>query len=170
MTVSVRDDQLMSSLIGAYAEVSMGLLTLQDYIGERRSFEQRLSEAIRAVPIPAQEGTVSGGAVTILNAGNILGPGTGYAWAISRVTASGLATGDTVSVYRGPAVAATVNPNNLLNVLTAAAPSWQPGRTGCIINAGDTLVLNGTGLSATTVMLTGEAIIMESWLLPHFLL
>jgi hypothetical protein len=166
----MQHQQLMGAMVQAYAEISIGLTDLQGYIGERRRFDERLAEAIRAVPLPPQAAAVSGGGLLIASASNVLGPNTGYAWAVSRVTAGGLGAADTVSVYRGPAAAATVSPNNLLNVLTGAAPSWYPGRAGCIMNYGDTLVLAGTGLTSSQVTLTGEVIIMESWLLPHYLL
>ena len=167
-------DQLAGPPAGAGAEldVSLSLVLgrLASQMAERSRFERRCAEAIRTVPIQPHTVAVVGGNAIIFDAGNVLGPGTGYNWALSRVTVAGLAAADVMSIYRGPAIALTVNPNNLLNVVTGAAPTWHPGRTACILNAGDTLVASGTGLTAASVTLTGEVIVMESWLLAHFLL
>jgi hypothetical protein len=156
--------------LSIFAQISASLGQLATYTAERQRFEQKCAQAIRSVPIPPVQAAVAGGNVLIASASNMLGPNTGYAWAVQRLTVAGLGATDTVSAYRGPASAVTAASNNLLNILTGAAPTWHPGRTGLILSPGDTLVVAGTGLAATQVTLTGEAIIMELWLLSHFLL
>ena len=164
-----------SAVSGAGIEVMAGLSVslgrIAGYMQARQDYQQRCQQAIRSVPIQPVGQVVAGGDVTITDPGNLLGPATGYNWAVQRLTGAGLAAADSLSFYRGPAIAATVQPNNLLQVVTGAAPTWHPGRTGLILNAGDTLVASGSSLTATgEIFLTGEIIIMESWLLPEFLL
>ena len=150
--------------------MNVWLGTVAEYVQHRYTLEQRAAEAIRVVPLPSQESAPATGTLLLANAGNILGPNTGYAWAVQSLSVAGLATGDTASLYIGPAVAATVQPNNFVQQFTPSAPSWQPGRTGLVLNPGDTLVLAGSSLTSTLVTLTGRVIIMELWLLPEFLL
>jgi hypothetical protein len=152
-----------ASLVAAMGKVSGAL--------ERRmAQDRRLTEAIRVVPIPSQSATVAGGSALISSASNILGPNTGYAWAVQSLAVFGLASADTANLFVGPAGPASTTPGNFRQSFTAASPSWQPGRTGCILNAGDTLILAGTGLSATQLTLTGLVVIMESWMMTEFLL
>jgi hypothetical protein len=89
---------------------------------------------------------------------------------VQRITIGGLGTNDTVSIYKGPGISQTVDPTSLVTVVTAAAPTWAPGRTGCMIFPGDALTAAGTGLSAASITLTGEVIQMEQWIVPQFLL
>jgi hypothetical protein len=156
------------------ASLSFQVGRLTDAITAARAYDARCEAAIRSVPIQPHTVTVAGAAVTITAADNTLGPNTGYAWSVQRLVVAGLAAGttyDTVSLYRGPAGAASIQQNNLLNVVTGNAPAWHPGRTGCMIFPGDTIIAAGTGLTATgPVTLTGEVILMELWLVPQFLM
>jgi hypothetical protein len=131
---------------------------------------QRAQRSIMSIPIKPHSNAVVSTAVTILSHESDLGPRTGYAWAIQRLTVGGLSSGDLVSVYKGPPVSVTADPTMLVQVLTNTTPTWVPGRTGLILFPGDTIVVTGTGLQATTVTLSGEVIQMEQWVVPDFLL
>lgn len=164
------DQQLKALEIDVAAEMNLRLGALVDRLDARRETERRAAEAIRVAPFQPHEAAPAAGAFTISDAANVLGPNTGYAWAVQSLSVAGLGSGDTASLYIGPPIAATASPNNFRQAFTAANPSWQPGRTGCILNYGDSLVLSGAGLSSPLVTLTGQVIIMELWLLPMFLL
>lgn len=152
------------------AAIGLQLGRIADQLQARADYNQRCQQAIRTVPIQPMVATPAGGVLLIAGAGDVAGPMTGYNWAIQRLTVAGLAAADVVSLYRGTG-AAGVQPNNLLNNVTGASPTWHPGRTGCILNDGDSVLAAGTGLTTTTpVFLTGEVIVFESWLLPEFLL
>jgi hypothetical protein len=156
--------------VAAIAGLSVQLGNLTDALNRQHQLEQRYQQAIMSIPVKPHSVAVAGGVVTITSHENDLGPGTGYAWAIQRLTVGGLGTSDTVSLYKGPATAVAADPTNLMMVVTAAAPTWSPGRTGAMLFFGDTIIAAGTGLSASTVTLTGEVIQMEQWIVPQFLL
>lgn len=157
---------------GAFAEadlaVSMGKIAA---VVERQwQIELRLYQSIFTRVIPPKSAAVSGGAVTFTSTEHDLGPPDGFAWAVQRLTAAGLASGDVITFYRGVPSSKTVDPSNMLNTVTFAAPAWHPGRTGLMLQPGESIVAAGASLTATQVTITGEVIQMEQWLLPHFLL
>ena len=98
--------------------------------------------------------TVATGAVTVpANDSNRFGPDSGFAWAVQRVSASGLSTNDTLSVYRDAATAL-----NFLGYITATA-SLHPGSKGIVLRGAESLVVAGSSLGATgDIVITGEAI------------
>lgn len=101
------------------------------------------------------QGTVAAGAVTIPAAGspNKLGPKMGFAWTVQRVTASGLATGDALSVYRNAST-----PHNFLGVITPTA-SLHIGSKSIILRGDENLVITGASLTATgDIVINGEAL------------
>jgi hypothetical protein len=156
--------------VAAIAGLSLQLGNLTAALERQHQLEQRYQQAIMSIPIKPHEVAVASGAVTILSHETDLGPRTGYAWAIQRITIGGLGADDVVSLYKGPPVAVAADPTNLMMVATAAAPTWSPGRTGAMLFPGDTIIAAGTGLSASSVTLTGEVIQMEQWIVPQFLL
>lgn len=72
------------------------------------------------------------------------GPQRGYAVGVREIRVSGLATNDTVSVYRN-----SIQPENFLRTITAATPYATFAKGACTLRNGDTLVISGTGLAAT---------------------
>jgi hypothetical protein len=132
--------------------------------------QQRAQHSVMSLPIKPHSQTVVGGAITIVSHERDLGPRDGYAWAIQRLTVGGLASGDLVSLYKGPGISQIIDPTMLVQVLTNTTPTWVPGRTGLMLFPGDTILVNGTGLQATAVTLSGEVIQLEQWVVPDFLL
>ncbi len=95
------------------------------------------------------EGTPAAGALSIPSPGDApIGPETGFAWAVQRITADGLAAGDVLKVYRG---------NMLLGVLTPTQS--LEGSKARILRSGESLTITGTALTATgQIVINGEAI------------
>lgn len=152
------------------AGLSASLRKISEVVERQWQIELRLYQAIFTRVIPPKTKTVSGTNVVITSTEHDLGPPDGFAWAVQRITAAGLAAADIISLYRGVPSSGTVDPSNFMNVLTGTAPAWHPGRTGLMLQPGESIVASGTGLTATQVTITGEVIQMEQWLLPHFLL
>ena len=152
------------------AGLSMVLGRIASAMERQRQLDEQMYRAIMIRPLLPQSLAVSGGAVTFVSLEHGLGPDTGFAWAIQRLSVSGLAGSDVLSIYRGPPTSKAATADNFMNNLTVAAPAWHPGRTGLILQDGETIIAAGTSLTATQVALTGEIIQMEQWLLPHFLL
>ena len=152
------------------AGLSMVLGRIASAMERQRQLDEQMYRSIMIRPLLPLSKTVSGGAVSFVSLEHGLGPDTGFAWAVQRLSAGGLASGDTLSVYRGPPTASAATQDNFMNVLTFASPAWHPGRTGLILQDGETIIVAGASLTATQVALTGEIIQMEQWVLPHFLL
>lgn len=101
------------------------------------------------------QGTVATAAVTIPASGspNRMGPKMGFAWTVQRVTAAGLVSTDTLSVYRS-----AVTPHNFLGVITATT-SLHLGSKSIVLRGDENLIITGSSLSATgDIVITGEAI------------
>lgn len=166
---------------GAGFDVQAGLQLvlgrIADYMEWSRAREMHLYQQIFTRPLAPKTVTVSGSAFTITSTEHDLGPPDGFAWAVQRLTVAGLvstgspAVADVAAFYRGVPSAKTVDNSLLLNTVNANAPAWHPGRTGLVLQPGESLVAAGVGtVNATQVTLSGEVIQMEQWLLPHFLL
>lgn len=85
------------------------------------------------------------------------------------------AASDQVTLYRGPGLAIAAQPQNRKHTFTAAGapgpgPDWTPGKHGLILQHQDALVLAGTNLAASQVVLSGDAVQIESWLLADYIL
>lgn len=82
--------------------------------------------------------------------------------------------GDEVSLYREIGGAGGGNPENFLHTFTAApsgpGPSLRPGGKGLVLRAPEQLLLAGSNLAASAVILSAEGIAVESRWLPRYLL
>ncbi len=158
---------------GARAEAGVaialgpGLEALCGELAAEREWREKIAAAIAPIEVPA---------IGAFTAGPYLqaawGPKDGYFWAVQRMTVATLAAGDVLQVYRGASVADVNGAQNLLNGWQGSAGTvqvWNPGRTGCMLAARQTLIFTGT-LSAGPYMVNADVIQLESWLLPYFLL
>lgn len=83
------------------------------------------------------------------------GPSRGFAVGVREIRVAGLATGDTVSLWRNSAT----NPGNFLRTITAATPFTTFSKGACTLRNGDSLVITGTGLTATgDITANGEGV------------
>lgn len=101
-------------------------------------------------------GTISGGVLALpgLTGDYPMGPDTGFAWAVQRISCDGLGTNDVLKVYRNG-----VTGYGFIDILTAAKPSIRPGGKGVILRSGEQLFVSGTGLTATgDLVVNGEAL------------
>lgn len=99
--------------------------------------------------------TIAAGAVTIPgNRDKPIGPHPGFAWALQRACAQGLASTDTIKIYKN-----AVNDIRFLGQMTGSAPVYSPGSVGVILRGGDRLIFTGSSLSLTgDVSINGEAV------------
>ena len=159
------------------ARISASLDGMTGELRSQREERARLNEAIYPVTIPAQQGTVSGGAVTIGSA-ELCGPRTGVVWDVRRVTVIGLAASDVVTLYRvstGSSAlgAQTVNEiTQITNQTTNAKDGiYSPGLGACLVRAGQSLLIAAaSGLTAATITVTWDAISVETPWLGAYLL
>lgn len=101
-------------------------------------------------------GTIAGGILAIpgVTGDYPMGPDTGFAWAVQRISCDGLGTNDILKVYRNG-----VSGYGFIDILTAAKPSIRPGGKGVILRSGEQLVVTGAGLTATgDLVINGEAL------------
>jgi hypothetical protein len=101
----------------------------------------------------------SSGNLLITTGGNT--PTTG---AIYSGTVSISATPDLINIFRGQPA-----PQNFLNNLTSASPEWRPGHTSVILQPGDFLTAQGTGLVGSPIAINFDAVIMPLWQLSDFI-
>jgi hypothetical protein len=121
--VGVREDKhdlLLGAMAGAYAEVSMGLLWVQDHLAQRQAAEQRLAAGLRYAPILPI--TLTPPADAIFQNAEIWGPKTGYFWAVQRVSAAGLSAGGNSVDVSG----SVTSPGAFANIVSA--PGLTPGQ------------------------------------------
>lgn len=99
--------------------------------------------------------TVANNAVTIPGPNeDVIGPNPGFTWIVLALRAFGLATGDTLTVYRNSA-----NPQNFLGTVTFANPVIYFGSKSLILKGDEKLILTGSSLTATgDITVNGEGL------------
>jgi hypothetical protein len=159
---------------GIEADIGVGLhIALGNLVNEmtaERQRKERLALDVTYVSAPGVSYAALPGATADW------GPKRGWAWAIQRITVSGLAaTTDFATVFRGNSTAAAVPENALFTfqiaTLGAVAP-WTPGRTGLILRARESLVFGGTftGSATAPLVISVDAVQLAEAKLPYFLL
>ena len=120
-----------------------------------RYTENWFQERARGIGLvrPRAIDTVSGGTITLPGANeDLLGPNMGFVWDLHVLRVAGLATGDSLTVYRNSA-----NPGNFLCTLSAAVPVFTFSSKSCFLRGDEKLIITGTGLTATgDIAVNGE--------------
>lgn len=162
MPPPLADDQ--GPLLDVWAKLGVRIESLTGELRAQREERARLWSEIRFIPVnPVQA------AFAALPVVMSVTPKHGFTWAVQRVTVAGIgASPDVVSVYRGASLSDVV-PQNFLNVLTAAAPTWHPGGKGLLLKPSQTLILAG-GTTGNTYTLSADAIQVSDDQLPYYLL
>lgn len=120
----------------------------------QRNWFMEMARGLKHMQTIPMIGTPATGTLTLPTlGGDPIGPNPGFVWAVQRLSANGLRSTDVLSVYRN-----SVDPQNFIGQLTATAPMTLFGDKGFLLKDGDSLVFNGTSLSATNVVVTGEVI------------
>jgi len=154
---------------GITVELSLSLRSLAADLAAERKWRDQLAAGILIMEAPAI------GAFTPAQVPYIQGewgPNDGYVWAVQRLTVGQLAPADTMQLYRGASTAATGGNQNLLQGFTGSAgavQAWTPGRTGCVIDENQSIVVTGS-LFGGPYTLNADVIQVETWLAPYFLL
>lgn len=113
--------------------------------------------------------------LTGANSVNIINPGIATAGSIYDASISLTPSpGDQVQLYRGPALAVAAQPQNRIHTFTAPGsggpgPDWTPGGRGLLMPHHDALTLAGSGLAAAQLVLSGDVICIEDWVLTRYL-
>jgi hypothetical protein len=91
---------------------------------------------------------------------SIMAPNKGFAWSVRRLTARGLAAGDTIGIYKS----GVLNPQSgtfsgsQVATLTGSNPTQFITKGGLVLFSSEPLSVYGTGLTATgTIEIDGEA-------------
>lgn len=154
--------------------VAASLETISGHMARQASLTAQLAHCIYPVEIPAGTTTVSSG-TALIGSAELFGPREGIYWDVRRVTVNGLAASDTVKLYRvsTPTSASAVAENEIIP-LTAGNPEidpvYSPGLGACMLRAGQSLMVYGTSLGATTVTVSWDGIsIAAQWLGAYLL-
>jgi hypothetical protein len=99
---------------------------------------------------------VAGGDVLVPPVGSDpFGVDVGMAVFVQTARAAGLATNDTLLIYRN-----TVADPNFIGQLTAAAPVLRFGGKGLVLKGSEKLLFSGSALTATTITVNAEGIMV----------
>ncbi len=151
---------------GASLEVLIGRLAAS--MSRREDRDRELNRAVQPIAIPAVQFPLNAGVTTVPTQASLLGPEDGQVWDVRRVTVQGLTGVQVVTLYKEVNSGAVGNPQNLLQVFTATAPTWSPSG-GLILRSPDALLLVGSALTVAPV-LSGEAVAVEARWLSRYLL
>lgn len=98
--------------------------------------------------------TVAAGVIKLPSAGEQEeGPRNGFVWQLGSVRAQGLATGDTLSIWRN-----STDPRNFIGQVTAANPVFTFQKL-TFFKGGEKIIVTGSGLTATgDITINGEGL------------
>lgn len=127
---------------------------LSDALDRHGSWERQAAFGLRHQDLPRMIGTTDGAGNLSLGAdqpdGMYCGPGSGWYWAVSRVSVDGLAATESVKLYKDTRFVATIS---------QAAGYVTFGTRGLLLKPGDFLRLIAAGLAVgKELTLTGEAV------------
>ncbi len=134
--------------------------TLTETMRKQWQHEQRKAQAIRQVPLTANQMVLSSGAGTIDSPDTLMAK-TGYYWCVRRLTLSGFTAGTAV-VYLNAAGGEPVLP-------FSSAGSFTFGKGHILMHPGERLVVTATGITGT-VQLNGAADVVEARFLYDYLI
>jgi hypothetical protein len=130
---------------------------LADALHHAGEWQRQAAFGLRHMELPVMHGTPSGGTLTLLGGqgnGPYVGPRQGYYWRIERVSIYGLATGDSMNLFKSDP-----SSGRFVTTITAAAPAYHPGGRALLLKPGDYLAATGTGLTATgDIRVVGELV------------
>jgi hypothetical protein len=137
------------------ANSTVDMLTPQEHLQNLdKQTKDWFQEQARGFTIERFESTatVANTAITFPpSGGSTIGPKTGYAWKVTRISLSGLATDDVVQVFRN-----STDPQNFVDQLSLTRPAVYP-KSGLILRGGETLVATSASMGASgDLTLTGE--------------
>jgi hypothetical protein len=132
-----------------------------------------LMNAIYAVEIPGQIDQVTAGGALVVASPELLGPRSGWFWDVRRVTVSGLASStETVTIYRGSTGSSSdFTRQNTITTLSGPTGTYGPGLGALLLRAGQSIVIQGTGLTASeNVYTSADAIAVRADYIGAYLL
>lgn len=170
---------------GLHVDASVGLDVRLGRLVSLLEQEQRrraqLSQLLNVIDLPPLDFQVVGAKPKLKAyraAATDLSPQEGLVWFVQRVTLAGLNAGDIVNLHK---TVSSANFANMTAVHTFLAPAgvaaglgmadWEPGTNGLIMRSDDSLFLDSGGtLTASEIILTGQAIQVHLSLLTEFLM
>lgn len=147
------------SLLDLLAQVHLSVNRLGDHLEWEDRRRRELAQHVYPLDIPPQFGTVTAGGVLAIANAELLGPRTGEFWDIRRITVAGLASSSEIAtIYKGSTGAVTngvavdaVN-NNAVAQVTGKVGTYGPGKSACILRAGQFISVGGSSLTASEIV------------------
>jgi hypothetical protein len=148
------------------ANAELDMLTRGELKDELANWSRDFLDELRRGPQRAEihaSGSVNTGTI-IIGVGqytdSIMAPNKGFAWSVRRLTARGLASADSIGIYKS----GVLNPQSgtfagsQVITLTGSNPSAFITKGGLVLFSSEPLSVYGTGLTATgTIEIDGEA-------------
>lgn len=144
---SVRD--AVDRLTGVVADLHLQIGALRDDRARALAdIRDRVFQDVYPVAIPARSAQVtSGGALTIADAEQ-LGPRSGIYWDVRRVSVFGLASSETVNLFKvASATTASAAAQNFVCTISQSTPFQAFGLGQVMLRAHESLMVTGTGLT-----------------------
>ena len=137
-----------------------------------------LNQYIYPIVIPAGSAAASASGALVIANPELFGPRTGVYWDVTRINVAGLAsTSEAVTIYKGSTGSSSdfqrVNTVTQITAQSSAAlyGTFVPRTGACLLRAGESLSVQGTGLTANEVItVSWDAIsIAAEWLGAYLL-
>lgn len=164
---------------GASLELRLGrLVSLMEQERQRRAL---LSQLLNVIDLPPLDFQVVGAKPKLKSyraAATDLSSQEGMFWFVQRLTLAGMTAGDVVNLHK-PVSSTNFAPMTAVHTFICPAgvgaglgvADWEPGTNGLILRPDDSLFLDSAGtLTATELILTGQAIQVHMSLLADFLM
>lgn len=161
-------------------EIQLGRLA--NALDRQNGIEQARVQGVVPINVGPLDFLVSGGQPKLKahrsSTSDNMSPQEGYIWFVTRLTLSGLNSGDLVNLHKPTASAIMVNatavhtftPTGTVGAGLGVA-DWEPGPLGLFLLPDDTLnLVSGGTLAATEIILTGQGIQIAIQYLLEYLL
>lgn len=167
--------------VGAEVGLDIRVGRLISLLEQEQRRRAQLSQMLNVIDLPPLDFQVVGAKPKLKAyraAATDLSPQEGLMWFVQRVTIAGLNAGDIVNLHK---TISSTNFANMTAVHTFLCPAgvaaglgmadWEPGTNGLIMRSDDSLWLDSGGtLTASELILTGQAIQVDLRILPDFLM
>lgn len=166
-------DSMLQPLLEMFAEIRLHLGRMNEREDAKAQERRMLNQYIYPVDIPAMTGNTGTAATVTLGNSELTGPRRGNVWDIRRVTITGLASNDVLSLYRVSSVSsASAVPQNLVTTFSNANPApYAPGLGALLLRPNQCLMAYGTSLTTNEqITMTADGVnVAEPWLGAYLL-
>lgn len=159
---------------GLLAELKLSIGGLADRMDSQAKERWQILQAIYPVSVPARSAQVAASGALTISDPQQLGPVTGQAWDVRRISVYGLASdSESVNIYKVPGSAGATGAvaQNYVATITGPAGTYGPGLGAFLLRPHESIVVVGASLTESEwVTVSADAIaVQEQWLGAYLL-